>query len=279
MTAVKIGAILLIILAGFAYHAPTDVSAAPPLVPIGAAGFVAALVAALWAYDGWNNVSMVASEIKQPRRNLPIALIGGTLLVIVLYLLANFAYFHVLSAVDVAAHKRVAAEMMARIVGPWGGSAVSVAVMISIFAALNGSILSGARVPYALARDRLFFRSFSRVHPHFATPSFSILGLSAWAALLVLLGRYDQLYDYVIFASWLLYGMTTASVVVLRIKRPDMDRPYRALGYPVVPILFVAATFVIEFFTLRDKPREAIAGIVLIMLGLPFYFYWKWKKA
>lgn len=283
MTAVKIGAIVLIILAGLTYHAAPGATSGPtgaaPLVPIGAAGFVAALVAALWAYDGWNNVSMVASEIQQPRRNLPIALIGGTLFVMVVYLLANFAYFHVLSAADVAGHKRVAAEMMARVVGPWGASAVSVAVMISIFAALNGSILSGARVPYALARDGLFFRPFARVHPRFATPSFSILGLSAWAALLVLLGRYDQLYDYVIFASLLMYGMTTASVLVLRRKRPDMDRPYRTLGYPVVPILFVGAALVIEFFTLRDKPREAIAGIVLIMLGLPFYFYWKSKKS
>jgi basic amino acid/polyamine antiporter, APA family len=168
--------------------------------------------------------------------------------------------------------------MMSRIVGPWGASAVSVAVMISIFAALNGSILTGSRVPYALAHDGLFFHSFARVHPKFATPSVSILGLSCWGALLVLSGRYDQLYNYVIFASWLLYGMTTAAVLVLRFKRPDMPRPYRTLGYPVVPILFVAATVLLEYFTLRQSPREAIAGIALIILGLPFYFYWKKRK-
>ncbi len=278
MTAVKVLAIAAIIAAGIWYPFSSTIISGKPLVPLTAAGFFAALVAALWAYDGWNNVSMVASEVKRPQRNLPLALIGGTLAVMILYLLANFAYFHVLSAADVAANKRVAAAMMARVVGPWGASAVSVAVMISIFAALNGSVLSGARVPYALARDHLFFRSFAHVHPRFATPSVSILGLSLWSALLVFSGRYDQLYNYVIFASWLLYGMTTAAVLVLRRTRPDLARPYRTLGYPVVPILFVAASLLLEYFTLRNSPREAIAGIVLILCGLPFYFYWRRRK-
>jgi APA family basic amino acid/polyamine antiporter len=278
MTAVKVAAIAAIIAAGLAYRAAPAIVASQPLTPITAAGFFAALVAALWAYDGWNNVSMVASEVKRPQRNLPLALIGGTLLVMALYLLANSAYFHVLTNVEVSANKRVAAAMMARVVGPWGASAVSVAVMISIFAALNGSILSGARVPYAMAKDGLFFRSFARVHPRFATPSVSILGLSLWSAVLVFSGRYDQLYNYVIFASWLLYGMTTAAVLVLRRKRPEMARPYRTLGYPVVPILFVAASLLLEGFTLRNSPREAVAGIVLILAGLPFYFYWNRRK-
>jgi APA family basic amino acid/polyamine antiporter len=275
MTAVKIGSIAAIILAGLVYRTASTEIPHAPLVPITAAGFFVALVGALWAYDGWNNVSMVASEVKRPQRNLPLALIGGTLVVMVLYLMANTAYFHVLSNAEVAGNKRVAAAMMARVVGPWGSSAVSIAVMISIFAALNGSILTGARVPYAMARDGLFFRSFAHVHPRFATPSVSILGLSLWSAVLVLSGRYDQLYNYVIFASWLLYGMTTAAVLVLRRTRPDMERPYRTLGYPLVPILFVAASLLLEGFTLINSPREAGAGIVLIMAGLPFYFYWK----
>jgi len=278
MTGIKIGAIVLIIFAGLTFGGKATQPNHAPVVPITAAGFVAALVAALWAYDGWNNVSMVASEIRRPQRNLPAALIGGTALVIVIYLLVNVAYFHVLSPEEVGAHKRVAAEMMSRVVGPWGAGAVSIAVMISIFAALNGSILSGSRVPYALARDGIFFRSFSHVHPRFATPGFSIMGLSLWAAFIVFLGRYDQLYNYVIFASWLLYGLTTAAVPVLRRKRPEMVRPYRALGYPIVPFLFVAATIVIEGFTLRDSPRESITGIVLILVGLPFYFWWKSRK-
>src|SRR5262249_35060176 len=203
-----------------------------------AAGFFAALVGALWAYDGWNNVSMVASEIRDPQRNLPTALIWGTMAVIAIYLLANAAYFHVLTGAEVGGSTRVASEMMQRILGAPGAAAVAVAAMISIFAALNGSILSGSRVPYAAARDGYFFRAIATVHPKFHTPSVSILTLSTWAAFLVLSGRYEQLYTYVIFASWILYGMTTASVIVLRKKRPDLSRPYRTVGYPWVPLLF-----------------------------------------
>ncbi|MBV8817018.1 MAG: amino acid permease [Acidobacteriaceae bacterium] len=241
----------------------------------GGAGFFAALVAALWAYDGWNNVSMVSSEIENPQRNLPLALILGTLGVVAIYLLTNIAYFYVLSPAEVAASPRVAGEMMRRVLGEWGAGAVSVAAMISILAALNGSILSGSRVPYAMARDRRFFASVARVHPIHRTPSVSILLLSAWAALLVLSGRYDQLYTYVIFASAILYGMATASVIVLRRKRPDLVRPYRTLAYPWVPLSFVVAISCLVASTLFKSPRESLMGLGLILLGLPFYFYWK----
>lgn len=150
--------------------------------------------------------------------------------------------------------------------------------MISIFAALNGSILSGSRVPFAMARDGLFFRRVGFVHPQHRTPSVSILALSAWAALLVLSGRYDQLYTYVIFASVILYGMATAAVIVLRFKRPDLPRPYRTLGYPVVPALFVMAISCLVVSTLLKSPRESLMGLGLICLGLPFYFYWKRRQ-
>ena len=275
LTVVKIAAIVAVIVAGLAYASPGHPLSEQTIAPLTAAGFFAALVGALWAYDGWNNVTMVASEVKRPQRNLPIALIGGTLIVMILYLLANFAYFHVLSAAEVGANKRVAAEMMQRVAGSWGASAVSIAVMISIFAALNGSILSGSRVPYALARDRVFFAPFARVHPKFATPGISILGLGAWSSLLVFSGRYDELYNYVIFASWLLYGMSAAAVIVLRRKRPDLPRPYRTLGYPLVPALFIAAAIVLEIFTLQHSPREAVGGLVIMALGVPFYLHWR----
>jgi APA family basic amino acid/polyamine antiporter len=277
VTAVKVGLIAFIILAGLLLgtaHAAA-VPGAVPAGPLTSAGFFAALVGALWAYDGWNNVSMVASEVRSPQRNLPRALIWGTAGVIGVYLLTNAAYFHVLTAGEVGSTPRVASEMMRRIFGASGAAAVSVAAMISIFAALNGSILTGSRVPYAAARDGLLFHSLGRVHPRFHTPGFSILALSAWSALLVLSGRYEQLYTYVIFASWILYGMTAAAVIVLRKKRPDLPRPYRTLGYPWVPILFVLVATVLVLSTLKDSPRESIMGIGLILLGLPFYFYWK----
>jgi APA family basic amino acid/polyamine antiporter len=292
VTGVKIGLIAFLILAGLLYtHPALATGAAPPAEslpspPAVFAGFIAALVGALWAYDGWNNVGMVASEVRNPQRNLPLALIGGTLGVIAIYMLANWAYFRVLSPAEVGAHKLVAAEMMQRIfmsrgaaAGSAAASAVSIAAMISIFAALNGSILTGARVPYAAARDGLFFRSAARIHPAFHTPGVSILMLSAWSSVLVLSGKYEELFDFVIFGSWILYAMATASVFVLRRKRPDLLRPYRTFGYPVVPLLFLAGATVLEVSTLWAKPRESIAGIVLILVGLPFYFYWRSRAA
>jgi APA family basic amino acid/polyamine antiporter len=278
-TIVKIALIAFIIAAGL-FGGAGDASNFTGSVPAagGVAGFFAAMVAALWAFDGWNNVSMVAAEIKEPRRNLPIALIWGTVSVMGIYLLANAAYFYVLAPAEVAEGTRVAADMMDRMLGAPGAAAVSVAAMISIFAALNGSILSGSRVPYAMARDGFFFRRMAAVHPEHHTPSISILGLSAWSAVLVLSGRYEQLFTYVIFASWILYGMTTASVIVLRRKRPDLARPYRTLGYPVVPVLFVLVALCLVVSTLIDSPRESVLGLVMVSAGLPFYYHWKRRK-
>lgn len=280
VTIAKVGLIAAIIVIGLGtghgsvsnYH--TSIPA-----PGGITGFFAALVAALWAYDGWNNVSLVASEIKDPQRNLPRALIAGTLVVIAIYLLANLAYFYVLPAAEVASSARVAAETMRHILGTFGANAVSIVAMISIFAALNGSILSGSRVPFAMARDGLFFRRVAFVHPQHRTPSVSILALSAWGALLVLSGQYKQLYTYVIFASVILYGMATAAVIVLRFKRPDMPRPYRTLGYPFVPMAFVLGISCLVVSTLLNSPVESLKGLGLVSLGLPFYFIWKRRRS
>jgi len=276
VTLVKVGLIVAIIVIGLGtgHGNVANYSTSIPAAG-GITGFFAALVAALWAYDGWNNVSMVASEVQKPQRTLPLALILGTLSVIALYLLANLAYFYILSASAVGSTNRVAGEAMRQVLGAPGANAVSIAAMISIFAALNGSILSGSRVPFAMARDRLFFRRVSYVHPRHRTPSVSILALSAWATVLVLSGRYDQLYTYVIFASVILYGMATAAVIVLRYKRPDLPRPYRTLGYPVVPVVFVLGITCLVISTLWKSPRESFMGLGLVALGLPFYFYWK----
>lgn len=277
VTGVKVALIFFIIVVGLGFGKAHGFGPAPPVV-ITSAGFFAALVAALWAYDGWNNVSMVASEVQNPQRNLPRSLIWGTGAVIVIYLLANAAYFHVLTAGEVASSPRVASEMMGRILGAPGAAAVSIAAMISIFAALNGSILTGSRVPYAAARDGLFFKAIGRVDARYRTPGVSILAMSAWAAVLVLSGRYEQLFTYVIFASWILYGMTAAAVIVLRQKNPNLPRPYRTWGYPWVPGVFVLVSAALVISTLFDSPRESFMGIGLIVLGLPFYFYWKTPK-
>ncbi len=241
----------------------------------GIAGFFAAMVGALWAYDGWNNVSMVSSEIRHPERNLPRALIFGTAAVIVTYLLVNAAYFYVLSPAQVAASQRVAAEMMSHVYGRAAAGGVTIAVLISIFAALNGSILSGSRVPYAMARDGLFFRSNASVHPRFKTPGSSIIWLCVWSCVVVLSGWYDDLYNFVIFGSWILYLMTAISVFVLRRKQPGLPRPYHVIGYPFVPVLFSAVAVLLLVNTFQIRPRESLMGLVLMALGIPFYFYWK----
>ena len=278
VTIIKVLAIVAIILVGlFATSGTTaNFSTSVPAVG-GVAGFFAALVAALWAYDGWNNVSMVASEVKNPERNLPLALIIGTFAVIVIYMLTNVAYFYVLSADAVGTSDRVAGEMMRRIFGAPGAALVSVAAMISIFAALNGSILTGARVPFAMARDGLMFRAVGEIHPKYFTPANSIIVLSIWSMLITLTGRYDDLFNLVIFSSWILYGMATASVLVLRHKRPGLARPYKTLGYPIVPIVFVLVAIALLASTYLSRPRESQMGLVIILVGLPFYFYWKRK--
>jgi APA family basic amino acid/polyamine antiporter len=278
VTVVKVALIAAIVVIGLGsgHGQASNFSTSVPAAG-GITGFFAALVAALWAYDGWNNVSMVSSEIKNPSRNLPLALIGGMILIIIVYLAANAAYFYVLPAAAVASSDRVAGEMMRRILGEAGAGAVSMAAMISIFAALNGSILTGSRVPYAMARDGLFFRSVAFVHPEFRTPGVSIIAVSAWGAVLLLSGQYDNLYRLVIFASWILYALAAAAVIVLRKKRPNLPRPYRVLGYPLVPILFVGVAGMLLMSTFVKSPRESIMGLLLIVAGIPFYYYWKRK--
>ncbi len=241
----------------------------------GISGFFAAMVSALWAYDGWNNVSMVSSEIRDPQRNLPRSLIWGTVAVIVTYLLVNTAYFYILGPQEVAGSHRVAADMMARIYGTAAAGAVTVAVLLSIFAALNGSILSGARVPYAMARDGLFFKFQAHVHPQFRTPGNAVVSLCVWSCVVLLSGWYDDLYNFVIFGSWILYLLTAISVFVLRSKRPALPRPYRVIGYPVVPVLFIGMAALLLGNTIVSRPRESLMGLFVMAVSIPFYFYWR----
>lgn len=287
MTALKLALIAGIIACGLIYAfggastSPLPLHSTIPANPGGVAGFFAALVAALWAYDGWNNAGMLGSEIEKPQRNLPLALIGGTLAMIAVYLLVNFAYFSVLSAAEVGGSERVASEMLRRAFSgnaQWssrGAGAVSIAAMISIFAALNGSILSGSRIPFAMTQKGYFFHALGRVHPRFQTPGASIWLLGLWSSLLLLSGHYKQLYTLVIFPSWILYAMTAASVIVLRRTQPGLERPFKVPGYPVVPILFVLVAISLLYSTLLESPRESGIGFAIIVAGLPFYFFWK----
>jgi APA family basic amino acid/polyamine antiporter len=243
----------------------------------GIAGFGAAMLGALWAYDGWQNVAPLAGEIRNPSRNLPRAFIGGTLLVAGLYLFANTAYYYAMTPLQIAnlpASAAVATEVLKRFLGPLAVSMTAVALMVSSFGALHSTVLANSRIPFAMARDGLFFRALVRLSPRSNVPVRAILAQAAWASVLAVSGSYDTLTDSVIFASWLFYGLTTASLFVFRKKMPDAPRPYRALGYPVVPMIFVLVTAALLLNTFVASPRQAIQGVVVLLAGLPFYWYW-----
>ena len=276
-TFLKMGLIVAIVIMGLAGRAGTasNFAIATHADPGGMSGFFAALVAALWAYDGWNNGPMVGAEIQHPEKNLPRALIGGTLAVMATYLLTNLAYFHVLSSPEVGSSARVATDMMRKLLGPSGGSVVTVAALISIFAALNGVILSGARVPFAMARGGYFFAWAGRIHPRFGTPTGGLLFLGVFSSLLLLSGRFQELARMVIFGEWIFYAMTAFAVIVLRRSEPHLPRPYRVHGYPLVPLVFVLVAAGLLWSTLLTYPRESGLGLGLIAAGLPFYSHWK----
>jgi APA family basic amino acid/polyamine antiporter len=243
----------------------------------GIAGFGAAMLGALWAYDGWQNVAPLAGEVRDPQRNLPRAFVGGTLAVAALYLLVNLAYFYALSPVQIAsvpASSSVATQVMQRFLGPIAVSMTAVALMISSFGALHASVLANSRIPFAMARDGLFFRALVRLSPRSNVPVRAILAQAAWASILALSGTYDTLTDSVIFSSWLFYGLMTAALFVFRKKMPDAPRPYRAFGYPLIPMIFLLVTAALLVNTFVAAPREALRGVAVLAAGLPFYWYW-----
>jgi APA family basic amino acid/polyamine antiporter len=243
----------------------------------GFAGFGAAMLGALWAYDGWNNVTPLAGEVRNPQRNIPLAFVGGMIVVGALYIFVNLAYFYVLSPTQIAnvpASSSVATEVAVRFLGGAAVSAIAVALMTSSFGALHASIVAAARVPYAMARDRLFFRRLGELSPRGHVPVKALVAQAAWASLLALSGSYDTLTDYAIFALWIFYGLVTSSVFVFRRRMPDAERPYRTWGYPVVPVVFLLVTAWLIVNTLIATPVQALIGLVLIVLGLPAYWYW-----
>jgi len=243
----------------------------------GVAGFGAAMLGALWAYDGWNNVAPLAGEIRDPQRNLPRAFVGGMLVVAFLYLFVNLAYFYVLTpgqVESVSTSSSVATEVLRRFLGPAAVSLTAVALMISSFGSLHASVLANSRVPFAMARDGLFFRGLAQLSARTNVPARAILAQAAWASVLAVSGSYDTLTDSVIFVSWLFYGLSTASLFVFRRTMPDAPRPYRALGYPVIPVVFVLVTVALLVNTFIAAPRQALQGVAVLIAGLPLYWYW-----
>jgi APA family basic amino acid/polyamine antiporter len=238
----------------------------------GIGGFMSALIATLWAYDGWNDLTMVAGEVRRPERNLPIALIGGMFIVGALFMITNAAIQYILPASLIAASPRPAVAALSAVAGPGGAALVAAGMALSIFVTLNGTIMSGARIPFAAARDRLFFPQFARIQPHFQSPSTSLIvqGLMA-TALLLLLGRFQQLFELAVFSEWLFYMLTASAVFVYRRRDPHAVRPYRLWGYPLLPALFVLSSAAILVASFAGNMQGSLIGSALILAGLPLY--------
>jgi APA family basic amino acid/polyamine antiporter len=282
-TASKLGVLVLLIVLGLGLghgsfaHFHTVVHSRAESGFISAFGL--ATISALWAYDGWNNLSMVAGEVERPERNIPRALIFGSLLVVVVYALTNFAYFYVLSPSEVAGTGTVASDAARRILGTAGGAFVAVGVMVSSFATLNGSILSGSRIPFAQARDGLFPQALAGVHPRFHTPAVAIAAQAVVAGLFALSGHYEALFTKVIFSEWLFYALVTAGIFVLRRRRPDLSRPYRTWGYPLVPGIFVILAVLLLVNTFLERRSDSLWGLILMATGIPAYYLWNlWRR-
>ena len=245
----------------------------------GIAGFMAALVAALWAYDGWNDLNMVSGEIKRPERSIPVALIAGVATVGLLYVLVNAGVQYILPASAIAASPSPASDAVEMVMGHLGARIVSAGMVLSLFVTLNGTIMSGARVPYAVARDGFFFKSLAKVHPRFHTPSVAIMVQAVLSILLLLLGaNFQQLFSLAIFAEWLFYVIAASTVFIFRWRDPNAARPYRMWGYPLVPATFIAVAAALLCYTFKNNWPDSGYGLLVILAGLPVFLYFSRRQ-
>jgi APA family basic amino acid/polyamine antiporter len=280
---VKFGAILAVTLLVFIFAKGNTANFVQPEIGTFSPGvlssFGVALVASLWAYKGWECVTFSCGEIKKPERNLPLGLFTGTLLVLFCYLITNMAYLYVAPTSQIAKSPTIAADAMSKAIGPVGGSVIAFVILFSIFGAAGAIVMTSPRVYFAMARDGLFFQKIAAVHPKYLTPYISILALGVWSAILSLSGTFDQLLTYVIFGQWIFFGLTVASVFILRRKRPDLPRPYKTWGYPITPFLFILCALYISLNSLITQFTSSMAGLLVILIGIPAYLYWRAKLA
>jgi basic amino acid/polyamine antiporter, APA family len=269
-------AVLILVVVGFCFSSSLgswgNFATSVNPVPGGLTGFMIALIATLWAYDGWNDLTMVAGEVKHPERNLPFALIGGLFVVGVLFMATNAAIQYILPAAQIAGSPRPAVTALSVVAGPAGAALVAAGMALSIFVTLNGTVMSGARIPFAAARDRLFFPRFAEISPRFKSPAYSLMVQALLSTVLLLaLGRFQQLFELAVFAEWLFYMLTATTIFIYRRRHPEMARPYRVWGYPVLPAVFVLSAAVVLYSSFAGNLRGSLIGSGLILLGLPLY--------
>lgn len=275
-TGIKVVAILVMSLILFTLGSGGSLPASPSTPNISSVGL--SIISVLWAYEGWQYVTFVASESVNPQRSLPRAIVAGTLTLIAIYLLANFAYLAALGPDRVAASDRVASEAISQVLGPAAGSVIAIAIIISMYSAAHATVITAPRVYFSMAQDGLFFRRLAEVHPRFGTPALAISANCAWAAVLALTGTFQQLLTYVVFVGWIFYALGAAAVIALRIKRPDAPRPFRVPGYPFTPLIFVLAAAAIVLNTIVEQPMQSAIGIGMVLLGVPAFAFWRSRQ-
>jgi APA family basic amino acid/polyamine antiporter len=281
-TTLKVAALIAIIVAGLTSTGGWDhFRTLPAARPQGALGprFATAMIGALFSYAGWSYTSYVAGEIENPRRNLPLSIILGMVIVLAIYLAVNVAYMKVLPFADLQQSALVASDAMQRVIGPRSAGLIAAAVMVSTIGALNAVTLAYARIAYAMANDGLFFRRLSTVHPRYQTPANAIIVQGLVAAAFALSGSFEQIIDYFAFIDYFFFGLAVASVIILRRRFPQMPRPFKMWGYPVTPVLFLGTTAWYLSQVLIHRFRETMVGIGILLLGIPFYWYWRRAQA
>ena len=277
LTSLKMAAILVIVIGGVLFGPKNASQAALSFSQFGLGtigALLTALVPAMWAYNGFTDLGDLGEEIISPQKNIPRAIILGLLTVGALYLMANVVYFHILPFADVAASQHVASEVVQTFGGSRGAAWLTAAMALSAFGALHVVVLTGARIPYAMARDGVFFHFAERIHPSFRTPSGALILLGSIAALLALSGTYEELYSLFVFAVWIFFALTAIALLRLRRKEPNLIRPYRAWGYPCTPLIFLAAAIALTVNLWMVRPVRSSLGLAVILLGIPFFYRW-----
>ena len=275
----KLGAIFGIILLGLVMEGGTNQNLSPifsdkPFIGlIGPLGL--AMVSVLWTFDGWIFITYVAGEVKNPGRNIPLSLIFCMLIVVSVYLLLNYVLLFILGFTGMNGSELVVSDAASVFLGNKGAAVVTIIILISLIGANNGFVLSSARINYAMARDKLFFNQAAQIHSRFKSPANALIIQCVWACLLTFTGTFNQLITYIIFTSWIFYGMSAGAVIILRKKKPDMDRPYKTPAYPWIPIIFIFFAIFLTINTIMEAPRDATIGAGIILAGLPLYYYWK----
>jgi APA family basic amino acid/polyamine antiporter len=279
LTALKLAAVVLILGLGFATKNASRVDSPALTLSHGAlVAFLTALVPVMAAYNGFQSLGPLGGEVLNPRQNLPRAAILGTSLVIFLYLLINWVYFHLLSFSQVAHSQHVASDVVALMIGPSGAKWFTIAMIVSAFGALHANFLIGPRVPYAMSRDGNFFAFASRIQPTFHSPSGAVIFQGCVAALLALTGTHQELYSYTMFATWAFLGLTAVALIRLRSTEPDLPRPFRVWGYPWTPLVFGISAFAISVNLWLVRPVRSSVGLAIVLLGIPFFYYWRWRN-